>query len=48
MVVKASLVEQFLGRASFDDFTTLYNEKLIGVTDGAQPVGDNEAGAPFH
>ena len=35
-------------RTLFDDFTVVANHYQVGVTDGAETVGDDEAGAYFH
>lgn len=40
--------EQRVMRAAFDNFTVVEDEHLIGLTDGAQAMGDDEAGATLH
>ena len=48
MVIKAALVEQLLMGAFFDDFAVVDDEHLVSVADGAEAVGDDEAGAALH
>ncbi len=47
-MVKASLLQQFLVRALFDDLAVVDHHHVVGVADGAQAVGDDEAGASCH
>ena len=45
VVVEAALCQQFLVAAAFHDLALIQHQHLIGVADGAEPVGDDEAGA---
>ena len=38
-------LQQFVVRARFDDAARLHHEDGVGVADGGEPVGDDEAGA---
>ena len=40
--------EEGFMRAAFDDFTVVEDEDLIRLSDGAQAMGDDEAGAALH
>ena len=40
--------DQFVMGAAFDDFPLVEYEDAVGVADGAEAVGDHEAGAAGH
>lgn len=46
--VPTFLAGKLLVRADFDDASVLHHHNLIGMTNRAQPVGDDEACAPLH
>ena len=46
--IEAALVEQLVMRALLDDATVLKHVDAVGIADGAETVGDDEAGAVRH
>lgn len=48
MMVETVFVQQLLVAPLLDDFAVLDDDHVISVADGAQAMGDDEAGAAFH
>ena len=48
MVIEAAPIQKILVRALFDDLTIVDDQHLVGIADGAQPMGDHKAGPSFH
>jgi hypothetical protein len=48
MMEESFLFQQFIMRALFNNFSFINNNHPVGITDGAEAVGNDEAGASFH
>ena len=46
--IQAFLRQQFGVRAALDDLPAIHHQDQVGRQDGAQAVGDDDAGAPGH
>ncbi len=48
VVVETFFIQQFLVGALLDDLAVIDHQDVVGIPDGAQAVGDDEAGASGH
>lgn len=48
VMIEAALAQQGFMCAALNDLAVIDDQNLVGIADGAQAVGDDEAGAPLH